>query len=1518
MAEKTTSEKSLLAKGGGDATAGGVSIQASIAASFAARLLAGIGLDKRFGLGAAKAIAIRCEAETPVDDVVVETDAGGWIFIQSKNTLTASFSLKTSELGKTFDEIARLWLLTCRGAGSGGWDRPLIYGKDAIVIAVGYATYATVKVGLARVLNSVRSKSTATLNQTESLHLTSLRALLRSAFDEHGAAADLDIDSVLKFVHIVDYDFRGNDRELAEQWISPLLELPSEASIAFKAIEHHCQSAMVNRARLDGVTLRQALAADGMMLKTAARGGLAEFIENGQAVLSKVSALAGSRAESPIVTQVAKQRLMAMRQSRFLVGTDSAAQCNALLAAIETGDLSAASNEVRQSIFAWCARVLASTDHEKAQEALAQARKLGVSDETAIASALVNAFAEGGDKADALADLATLDTPDSRSASLIIVSHDIPPAEGLLWLQATGLAASEFHPDGKFRILGLYLQTKDADSALQLAETLNETDYEATPALLFFAGHVHLNQAVHPDLHEALLMPLPPDLAHFPLADDAQAMAHRAKAVEFYQRASVALHAMGATQASTICDDRALWLQLRDPASAQQAVERLKSSMADDKARLRRVPFAFAFKLDVNLEALELDIDRATALSGGKSQEAAIARFEVALHRRAPEVADYIDRHRKQLLTYYDYEFLTAIEIEALCKAGRVGPARAKLDALASTVSTESLANLRNLVERAAGSDVVEMMETEYRRHPTVPKLITLISELRGTRDFRKLAEFSEKLFRQVRDVSSAETYTEALYKIQSDDQIAELADRYPEIVEASANVGSTVAWALYRLGRLEDAGSRLETLKSGRDDQNDRLLATSIAVASGDWSALGIFVESEWQNRNGRTPMELLRAGVLAQRIGSNARSQELVRAAAGKADGDAVILVNAYSIASSAGWENDEDIHLWLNSAIAASGEDGPIRQVNVRELLDAQPEWNDRMDRTWDHVVRGDAPLFAAARAANRTLLDLFLRPAMANLELADLRRKSPIFAFSGAKPIQDNLGKRVAVDITSLLTLSLTGQLRRFLDWADSATIAHTTLGWLFEERDKLAFHQPSQVRRARAVKQLIDSGRLHRFESAAVPHEIEMRVGGDIARYLVAAKTIDDQTPSQKMVVRPAPLPKPGSLLEESADISGFEDCFAGVGDVLAALRLAGQLSEAESSNAEAYLRVHEEPWPHTPVVQPGATLYLDDVALSYLQHLGLLARLPMAGFTVYVTSSEVERADVLVGYDASADDARRLVEDIQLALRDAIASGKAKLGRLIQDEEGGDIDTHPSRMLLLDRPEVDVLIIDDRFVNRISVHGTYPIANSVELLAAMTKEGHLEAEKLTDAITVIRRAGMLFTPLIDGEMLALLNSAPVDGGRLRETAELRALRESVLLARMTDGLQLPEEGRWIDHLFRETVTALRGQWQASVTDEIARVRSNWLLQFLDTRGWSHRSIDADINLVERRKAQLLALLILPTSNETVRERYRVWLEEAMLTPFREEQPDAYTDMMHSIRQIIDERVSMAISENAFG
>lgn len=1455
------------------------------------------------------------ETEIPVDDIAVETDAGGWVLVQSKNSLTNQTAL-SSELGKTCDEFARVWLLTISGDASRGWDRPLSIGKDAMLIAVGPGTSAPIKTHLPAALAKLRTGSIGALSGQQSDALNSFRKLMRAAFDARGAASTLNIDDVLKFIHVIEYNFGGPDRGLAEVALSTALEEPTQSPAALNVIEREFEKMMTARTGTDLPALRNVLAAAGTPLSSATgqkvdlKASVQEILEGQRDV---IRAMSGNAGENPILTKEAGRRLRELRQGRFAAGFDAKGLCYSLIKAVDGGELTAASPNVRQSVLAWCSRVLASIDYAAAEVALSKAQEFGTTDETIIAEAFLEVFSPAPGKPAALAKLAPLNTPESLAASFIVASHGNDDAAGLKWLHDTALKLDRFHPDGKYRILGAHLATNDWPSALAVVDSLSISDFAETPALLMLAGQALLGKAVHPDLRHMLQLPLTQDMGDFPLSDDAEAMVSRNNAIGYYKRAQAAFEGLGAAQAAAMASDRALWLELRDPALAKNARERLQASMSDQKIRLRRIPLALAFGLDIKLQAVERDIERATALSGGKSLDAAIARFAVALRRKAPEVVDYIDKHRTQLIEYYHPDYVDAIAVEALTKAGRLDDARTRLSALeARGIEPAALATLRNLVDRANGADVLSLREAEYRERQTVPALLNLVDELRIAREFPKLAEFAEKLFEEVKDIPTAETYTSALYEINADEKIATFAGAHPEFVDASDTIGTTVSWAYYRLGRLRESKAILDKLRAGRDAQNDRYLSMNIAIASGDWSSLNSFVESEWQSRADREPVELLRAGALAQRIGAKSRSQELVREAAARANGDAEILVNSYSIASSAGWENEPEIHGWLERAIAASGEDGPVRRMDLKELVDLQPDWDRKMDTTWDLLLQGEIPMFIAGRAANRTILDIFLRTALRNLGEGDVRRRSLILAFGGTRPIRRFTGKRLAIDFTSLLTFALTGTVRRVLAWADSVVIGHSTLGWLFEERDKLAFHQPSQVRRARDVKQLIDAGQVHRFEGTRASQALEQEVGDDIGRYLVAAQTVDEQDKSQKVVVRPFPLHKPGSLLEENADVSGLETHFAGVGDVLAALKLNGHLTDAEDTNAQAYLRIHEFPWPHTPTVEPGATLYLDDVALSFLQHLGLLSRLTQAGFKVFVSASEVDRANELVSYDASGAAAQHLVEDLQAALRDGIASGKVMLGPMLPGE-GDDLhDSHPTRLLIANPTGIDALVIDDRFVNK---HGTAtdrPIATSIEVLATMAADNSFTLGEMTQAVTRIRQAGMLFVPFRAGELEALLNTAPVVGGRVQETAELRAIRESIVRVRMTDALQLPGESAWLDDLTRECASAIRAQWKNILPDETARARSSWILDLFDARGWAHRSVTPGLGGIERYRAQISMLLLLQTAEASARQRYWDWLEGAALASFREEQPESYDELLKTVERIIDQEVAKAL------
>jgi len=69
----------LHAKGGGNATAAGVTFQASVGAVFAVQMLTESFGDEQLGLAPFKAKSIRFESDAPLDDIAVETDQDGWL-----------------------------------------------------------------------------------------------------------------------------------------------------------------------------------------------------------------------------------------------------------------------------------------------------------------------------------------------------------------------------------------------------------------------------------------------------------------------------------------------------------------------------------------------------------------------------------------------------------------------------------------------------------------------------------------------------------------------------------------------------------------------------------------------------------------------------------------------------------------------------------------------------------------------------------------------------------------------------------------------------------------------------------------------------------------------------------------------------------------------------------------------------------------------------------------------------------------------------------------------------------------------------------------------------------------------------------------------------------------------------------------------------------------------------------------------------------------------------------------------
>jgi hypothetical protein len=1221
--------------------------------------------------------------------------------------------------------------------------------------------------------------------------------------------------------------------------------------------------------------------------------------------------------DNAVVTAEAEKRVWAVRRSRFAVGYDTALEARRLHKDLTEGELLKAQRDVRRVALAWCARVLSATDPDEAARFLNDADMLGAGDENVIAAAFIVAHRSGDTEA-ALAKIAPLTSSMARSASLIIATHNKPAEVSVDWFAKTTWDFDDLDGDGKFLLEQKRIEAGLIEDCLADAELVSEQDFEQTPMLLATVAAVNLAVALPEEFRPAVFAHQRFEIDDIILRGDATSMAHRRRAQKLYERAEQHFRSIGIPALADIAADYALWLGLLDPAGKVAARSQLEASMSDTRHALRRLPMALQFGIDIDLEEAERQIEAATAVSGSSSLEAAIGRFALARTKKAGDLATYIGTHREQLTQYYTAEFILSVEIQALAKSGQVPVGRLKLGELAKAgVSEAAVSGLTRLLDEVEGADPVALREAQFHETGTLPDLMNLVEALKKQEDWTRLIPFAEALVERAATVPNATLYSEALYRDGRHEDVLRIAEKYPEFLDASQTLKSIVAWSHYQLGHLKEA-KEFAALLGGADRENALNLRANISIASGDWNAVNTVVEEEWAARESRNATELVQAGLLAQHIGS-ARSRDLITAAARMAPDNPEVLVACYNAATNSGWEDSSEIFQWLNAAIELSDENGPVQKFDLQQLLDMQPDWNEREGKAWEAIAAGSTPLFAAAHVLNQSLLGLFLTPALANLAERDPRRRGLVLAFSGVRrDVSIESTTSIVLDPTALLTLSFLGQLQTVIDEFERAVIPHTTLSWLLTEKQKIAVGQPSRVRAAQDLRRAVDAGLLTIFDGpTGIDGDLDRDVGADLAELLVAAKEATGAS-QQHLVVRPYPVHRPSSLMKETADLTRYEDCIVGTWEIVAALGAHGQLTAAEEKEATAYLEHHEPRWSNPPVIRKGAVLYLDGLAVTYLQHLGLLERLKAAGFAPIISKSDVSSADGLIRYSAFSAATQEAIELIRATLSSGIESGKVRLGASKEPpaEYTLALAQHPTNSLFHLAATADALVVDDRFFNQhawfdIGTEKKVPILTSMDLIKHLVAKGRLDSSQHLDLLAKLRRAGFGLVPFASDELVSLLTLAPILDDQLVETAELKAIRESLLRLRMTDAVQLPQEHVWFDGFLVAFTRALRAQWNGEDTVMAARLKSNWIVGLFDIRGWAHRMAPDGFNPAARYRAQLLMLMMLPEAPEELREAYWSWLTDVVLNPIRQQSPGLFEDLVAGVSEHIASAVEHA-------
>jgi hypothetical protein len=316
--------------------------------------------------------------------------------------------------------------------------------------------------------------------------------------------------------------------------------------------------------------------------------------------------------------------------------------------------------------------------------------------------------------------------------------------------------------------------------------------------------------------------------------------------------------------------------------------------MRDPAHSLRRLPLAVQFGLNLDLQAVEKEIDRQETLSGGSSPDAALARFSIALTKKSPrEVAEYVDRHREQLFKHLNPSFVTSIEVQMLAKSGQIELAETRIQQLSDTNQTgHERERLTRIIAEAKGANPTEARERLFQTSDTLTDLANLVEHLESQKDWQRLVTYGRAFFERTHDVSGCRVFAQALFETSDFKGVVDLLSNRPDLVGHSDYLESLLVWSLYRTGDVKECRRRLVKLRAKREMMPTTEFLPSVLPSP---QVIGPPLSRLW-SRNGINEMS------------------------------------------GNAGWES-EITSIWLERAAALSGEDGPVKRVSLKEVFDLQ---------------------------------------------------------------------------------------------------------------------------------------------------------------------------------------------------------------------------------------------------------------------------------------------------------------------------------------------------------------------------------------------------------------------------------------------------------------------------------------------------------------------------------------------------------------------------------------------------
>ena len=1212
--------------------------------------------------------------------------------------------------------------------------------------------------------------------------------------------------------------------------------------------------------------------------------------------------------------ELAEGLTRALRRRGF-VRTDVAAELAALADRAIDGDLSLGSSTIRSEVCDRAARANAAADTAAAARRFREnAAANDPSRELFIADVLLKE-AEG-DPGASLRLLRTRSDPEARSAlfTVLIRQHDADAA--LAWARTEKLVPSDFNPPGAMNLVLRKIEGGAFEEALADISRTPEGYFDQCPALRLLRAQLVLASILPSDQKAALFQGLPLNPRILQLAAGQQSQERIRAAGEDLRALLGTLDELDLQHLESFLSEFDLWLRLEGAATREDARSQLAAEIADPKNTLRRVRLALAYDVPFNQEALQRHLAGQKQFGGWTGDER-FAAFLIACHSNDPEkISEFFDRHHDDLFAQTDLVrgALAGIEVEALARTGRFEEARQHIGLHRRADLTPEQANeIEQYVVHIEKGDEVENLRQRHQESQSLTDLRLLVARLRERRDTRQLAVYAPVLARATKTLEDFDVAIKSLFRANRQSEVLALTEELPEVYVLDDEYAAIKGWSLYVLGRVMEARVIARQLLERRDNADDHELAINTTVESGDWGHLQAILAWEAARADGLPANDLIRLARLALEAGSP-YVDHFRDAALCKAPDDPQINLAAYMLATERGEEyRGTQAHEWFRKAIEQSGPDGPVRSVSMRELVNQAPGWNEHADNVAQLLRRAEVPLFIAAKGVRRQLIDLTLGQTLRNTDLDDRRIRYPVFAYSGARPVRDLSGaKSAAFDITALITLDYLELLEKALVHFERPIIAPKTLTLLFTERQFLKVQQPSEIAKAVRIQALIAAGRLKVMPPmpSMVPDKSK-EIGRDLAALLSAAQR------GGGLVVRTAPVSKLGSFLEETADMREYEPVLTDTLTALFFLASSAKIDATTRKSAQAYLGQVDAGWPTANPIDATMTLYLDDLAVTYLDHAGVLDALTQSVAATFVHEDLDNRARELLRHGKQAEALLGAIERIRSTISTGVENGRIRFSaRHRQDENAkgetdATLDSAPTLDLMSDLFGVDVAIADDRCLNKHSMwtdsSGRNAVSGAViDVLAALRAADQIDEEAYWRARHQLRAAGYYAVPLESVELVHHVSAAPITNGKLRETPEMRAVRESLALPQVNNCF-IPTEGLWLNGACLAICGAIRDLWLRTSDLDHAEAQADWILSILpNPLEWCLTPENEAAWAAARQQAtvHIAFMMVFVGASGERRQRYFAWLDEKLVTPLQKDHPEIWDAAMDFLRSYI--------------